>query len=92
MKKNQVCFSIIPRGMSVDWVTIKVGNDWVTSASGSRVPEEIIELLNEYKDIVAKDIPDGLPPMRSVIHCMYMIPRASFPNKAQYRMTPRENE
>ena len=38
MKKNQVCFAIVPRGPSVgnnDQVISKVGND--------RVPEEIID-------------------------------------------------
>ena len=49
--------------------------------SDSRVPEEIIELLNEYKDIIADDLPDGLPPVRSISHCMDLIPEASFLNK-----------
>lgn len=53
---------------------------------------EIIELLNAYKDIVAKDIPDGLPPVRSRSHCMDLIPETSFPNKAPYTLTPTENE
>ena len=82
VKKNQVFFAIIPRGPSVgsnDQVIAEAGND--------RVLEEIIELLNEYKDIVAKNIPDGLPPVRSICHCMNLIPGASFPNKAPYRLT-----
>ena len=66
----------------------------MTSETGSidRVPMKIIKLLNEYKGIVAEDIPDGLPPMRSIIHCINLIPRFSFPNKAPYRLTPTENE
>ena len=48
--------------------------------------------MKEYKDIVAKDISDGLTPMRSIIHCMDMIPGASLSNKAPYRLTPIENE
>ena len=94
MKKNQVCFSIVPRGPSVggnDWLA-KDSNDWVTIDSDSRVLVEITELLNEYKDIVADDIPDGLPLVRSIRHCMDLIPRASFPNKEPYRLTPIENE
>ena len=39
-----------------------------------------------------EDILDGLPPIRSISHCMDLIPGASFPNKAPYRLTPIENE
>ena len=56
------------------------------------MPEEIVELLNEYKDIVAEDIPDGLPPVRSISHCIDMIHGYSFLNKAPYRLTPTKNE
>ena len=45
-------------------------------------------MLNEYKDIVVDDIPDGLPLVRS----MDLIPGASSPNKAPYRLTPTKNE
>ena len=94
MNKNQVCFSIVPRGPSVgsnDWVA-EASNDWVTTDSDSRVLVEITELLNEYKDIIVDDILDGLSLVRSIIHCMDLIPRASFPNKAPYRLTPTKNE
>ena len=53
---------------------------------------EIESLLNEYKEIVTKDIHDGLPLVRIISHCMDMIPRASLPNKAPYRLTPIENK
>ena len=64
----------------------------ISEAGYDRVPKEIIELLNEYKDIVAEDIPGGLPLVRSISHCMDLILGASFPNKAPYRLTPIENE
>ena len=54
--------------------------------------EETTEVLNEYKDIVADDIPNGLPLVRSISHCIDLIPRASFPNKAPYRLTSIEYE
>ena len=53
---------------------------------------EILELLNEYKDIVVDDILDGLPLVRSIIHCMDLVPRPIFLNKAPYRLTPIENQ
>ena len=49
-------------------------------------------MLNEYKDIVVDDILDGLPPIRSINHGMDLIPGASLPNKAPYRLTPIKNE
>ena len=84
MKKNQVYFSIVHRGPSVGsngWVA-KVSNDRVTTYSDSWVLVEITELLNEYKDIIVDDIPDGLPLVRSIGHCMDLIPGASFPKQS----------
>ena len=101
VKKNRVCFAIISRKPSFvngDRVQensanqVPVSGDPVTDGSIDRVLEEIIELLNEYKDIIADGIPDSLPPVRSISHCMDLIPGASFPNKAPYRLTPIENE
>ena len=60
--------------------------------NGSQVLEEILELLNKHKDIFVEDILNGLPLMKSISHCMDLIPRASLLNKASYRLTPIENE
>ena len=59
--------------------------------SVSQEPIEIGKLLDEYKEIVIEDIPDGLLPIRSISHCMDMIPRASFLNKTPYRLIPTKN-
>jgi hypothetical protein len=56
------------------------------------LPEEIQELLGEFADIIVDELPRSLPPMRSVSHHIDLIPGASFPNKAAYRLTPQENE
>ena len=82
VKKNQFCFAIFPRRPSVggnDQET-KVGNHRVIACSIDQAPEEITKLLNEYKEIVGEDIADGLPPMRSISHCMDLILGASLPN------------
>ena len=56
------------------------------------LPEEIQELLEEFTDIIVDELPHSLPPMRSVSHHIDLIPGASLPNKAAYRLTPQENE
>jgi hypothetical protein len=54
--------------------------------------EEIQELLGEFADIIMDELPRSLPLMQSVSHHIDLIPRASFPNKVAYRLTPQENE
>ena len=56
------------------------------------LPEEIQEMLSEYRDIVVDDLPNELPPRRNISHQIDFIPGASLPNKAAYRLTPQENE
>jgi hypothetical protein len=52
------------------------------------LPEKIQELLAEFADIVVDELPCSLPPIRSISHHIDLIPRASLPNKAAYRLTP----
>jgi hypothetical protein len=56
------------------------------------LPDEIQELLEDFTDIIVDKLPRSLPPMRSVSHHIDLIPGASLPNKAVYRLTPQENE
>jgi hypothetical protein len=64
----------------------------LTSTRVDDLPEEIQQLLGEFADIIVDELPRSLPPMRSVSHHIDLIPRASFPKKAAYRLTPQENE
>ena len=56
------------------------------------LPEEIQEILSEYRDIVVDYLPNELPPRKNISHYIDFIPGASFPNKVAYRLTPQENE
>ena len=64
----------------------------LTSTRVDDFPEEVQDLLEEFTDIVVDELPRSLPPMRSVIHHIDLIPGANFPNKAAYRLMPQENE
>jgi len=56
------------------------------------LPTEIQQMLQEFADIVVDDLSDKFPPKRSISHHIDFIPGASFPNKAEYRMSPKDNE
>jgi hypothetical protein len=64
----------------------------LTSTNLDDLPAEIKALLTEFTDIIVDDFPNALPPMRSISHHIDLIPGASLPNKATYRMTPQEDE
>ena len=78
---EEVSYAIVckPRSQSVDTII-------------SNLPKEIKDMLGDYQDIIVDDLPDALPPKRSISHHIDLIPGASLPNKVAYRMTPRENE
>jgi hypothetical protein len=57
----------------------------------SKIPELLVPLLKQFQNLILDEILAGLPPMRSVQHCINLVPGAVFPNKAAYRMNPIEN-
>ena len=56
------------------------------------LPEEIQDMLQDFSDIIVDDLPDEFPPKRSISHHIDFIPGAILPNKATYRMSPKDNE
>jgi hypothetical protein len=56
------------------------------------IPVEIHEFLDNFSNILVDELPRSLPSIRSIGHHIELIPVASFPNKAAYRLTPHENE
>nr|GEW69470.1 hypothetical protein [Tanacetum cinerariifolium] len=56
------------------------------------IPHEVMSVLGEFKDVVSKELPLGLPPVRDIKHCTEFIPGAVIPHKAAYRMNPKEHE
>jgi hypothetical protein len=58
----------------------------LTNTRVDDLPEEIQQLLEEFVDIVVDKLPRSLPPIRSVIHHIDLIPGASLPNKVAYKL------
>ena len=56
------------------------------------VPASVEFLLQEYKNVFSKEIPNGLPPLRGIEHHIYPIPRASLPNWPTYKSNPQETQ
>ncbi|KAH9667915.1 Endonuclease [Citrus sinensis] len=49
-------------------------------------------LLEEFSDVVPKELPHGLPPMKDIQYCIDLILGSVLPNKAAYRMNPKQHE
>ncbi|KAK7376628.1 hypothetical protein VNO78_34449 [Psophocarpus tetragonolobus] len=49
-------------------------------------------LLQEYKDVFPKEVPNVLPPLRGIEHHIDLIPGASLPNRPAYRSNPQETQ
>ena len=64
----------------------------LTSTNLDDFPTEVRILLDEYADIILDELPNVLPPVRSIIHHIELLPSANLPNKAAYRLIPQENE
>ena len=52
------------------------------------IPDTMRGLLEQYADVMPKELPDGLPPKREIEHRIELEPGARAPAKAPYRMSP----
>ena len=55
------------------------------------IPVEAAKALEEYVDVIQKELPNGLPPKRDFQHHIDLIPGASLPNQEAYRMSPTQH-
>jgi hypothetical protein len=60
----------------------------LTSTYMDDLTEEIKEFLESFADIVVDEFPSSLPPIRSIIHHIDLIPGSSLPKKLVYKLTP----
>ena len=65
----------------------------VEENEGNNDPPLIMKtILEEFFDVVLDELPPSLPPLRDIQHCIDFVPGATLPNKAAYRMSPKEHE
>jgi hypothetical protein len=63
-----------------------------TNDLDSAIPSVVVSLMKEFDDVLSKDIPSGLPPLRGIEHQIDLVPRASIPNLSACRSNPEETK
>jgi hypothetical protein len=54
------------------------------------VPEEVVEFLEEFKDVMPAELFKTLPPRRAVDHKIELLPGSTPPARVSYYMSPKE--
>ena len=58
----------------------------------AQIPMEVQTLLEEFDDVIPKDLPTKLPHMRNIQHRIDLSPCVYLPNVPRYRMSSKENK
>ncbi|KAL5541459.1 hypothetical protein UlMin_009169 [Ulmus minor] len=56
-----------------------------------KIHEEVESLLEKFTDVITSELPNQLPTMRHIYHCIDFVPSASLPNLPNYKMSPRDH-
>ncbi|KAK9090981.1 hypothetical protein Sjap_024158 [Stephania japonica] len=58
----------------------------------SKIPDVVVEMLEDFGDVMPAELPKQLPPKREIDHEIELIPGSKPPAQAPYRMAPKELE
>ena len=64
----------------------------VAAPTDATLLPEMMQFLEEFKDVTPDELPRGLPPVRGIEHQIDLVPGASLPNRAAYRASPEETK
>ncbi|XP_059654537.1 uncharacterized protein LOC132301286 [Cornus florida] len=71
---------------------LETPDDELVPSPQEEVPKEIRAVLDEYTDVIPKELPKKLPPRREVDHQIELEPGSKPPALVPYRMAPSELE
>jgi hypothetical protein len=66
--------------------------DILVSNNNTPLSLGVSTILQEFDDVFLKEVPVGFPPFRGIEHQIDLIPGATLPNRAPYRMNPDETK
>ncbi|XP_028555177.1 uncharacterized protein LOC114580768 [Dendrobium catenatum] len=55
------------------------------------LPATVSDILNQYREVWPAELPNELPPLRTLQHQIDLHPGANLPNLPHYKMSPREH-
>ena len=81
------------KGGSVCFLLINTNHSSIISSTlVADLPPSIADLLEEFKDMLPDDMPEGLPPIRGIEHQIDFVPGSAIPNRPAYRANPEETK
>lgn len=75
-----------------EFIFILVSKAKIAPTSIETIPQEVHVILIEFSDLTHEELPHVLPPIRSIQHFVFLVPRATLPNMAVYRISPVEHQ
>ncbi|XP_043697384.1 uncharacterized protein LOC122648198 [Telopea speciosissima] len=64
----------------------------VAAPTKEKFTQPIKDLLQDFSDVVPKELPNELPPLRDIQLAIDLVPGAMLPNLPAYRMSPSKHE
>lgn len=81
----------VGKGEEMNFAVIGRPKVILTSTNLDDLPEEIKTQLNNFADIIVDELPNAVPPIRSISHHIDLISGTSLLKKVAYKLTPQEN-